>query len=159
MKTKNLMLAAITVIALLFVGPFSNFGKAFAQGKGIVTVQSKLNFEDTESQLRQLIAKNGMMVLSELNQGKILSMTGISVKAISLFVGNPQVGNKLFTENRAVGLVVPVRLNVYEGNDGKTYVNYVKPSFNLSSFNNEKINKIAGSLDQKLAMLTGMIAK
>ena len=159
MKTKNLMLVAITVIAFLFVGPLTNTGKTFAQENGIVTVQSKLSFDKTESQIRQLVAKNGMMVLSELNQGKILSMTGISLKAVSLFVGNPQVGKKLFTANPGVGLVVPVRVNIYEGKDGKTYVNYIKPSFDLSSFNNEDINKIAHMLDKKLSMLTGMIAK
>jgi len=159
MKTRNLLFTAIMVIAILFVGPVTNSGKVFAQGNGIVSVQSKLSFDKTESQIRQLVAKNGMMVLSELNQGKVLSMTGISVKAVSLFVGNPNIGNKLFTANHGVGLVVPVRVNIYEGKDGKTYVNYVKPSFDLSSFKNKKINMIAEKLDKKLSMLTGMIAK
>ena len=159
MKAKNLLLTVITLIAFFIAGTTTNSGTAFAEGNGIVTVQSKLSFDKTESQIRRLVAKNGMMVLSELNQGKILSMTGITVKAVSLFVGNPNIGNKLFTANPGVGLVVPVRVNIYEDKDGKTYVNYVKPSFDLSLFNNKKINMIAQKLDKKLSMLTGMIAK
>ncbi len=158
MKRINLMLVAI-VMVFFFVGSFANSNEAFAQDNGVVTVQSKKSFDDTVNELRQLVAKNGMMVLAEINHGKILSMTGIDVKGISLFVGNPMIGKQLFNANRGVGLAVPIRLNIYEGSDGKTYVNYVKPSEQLASFNSEAISKIAQMLDQKIGMLTGMISK
>ncbi len=159
MKRINVVFASVIVMFFLFAGFLTNSNNLYAQDNGVVTVQSKLSFNDTESQLRQLVAKNGMMVLAEVNHGKILSMTGIDIKGVALFVGNPQVGKQLFTADRGVGLVVPMRINIYEGKDGKTYVNYVKPSSRLSSFNNDDINKIAQMLDQKLSMLTGMIAK
>lgn len=158
MKRINLVLAAI-VMAFLFAGSFANSNEAFAQDNSAVTVQSKKSFDDTINELRQLVAKNGMMVLAEINHGKILSMTGIDVKGVSLFVGNPQIGKQLFNSDRGVGLAVPIRLNIYEGSDGKTYVNYVKPSDELASFNNKAISKIAQMLDQKIGMLTGMISK
>jgi len=159
MKKFNLALAAITVFAFLFVGSFTNSGKVLAQDRGVVTVKSIRSFDETVDQAKQLVAKNGMMVLAEVNQGKILSMTGLDTKGISLFVGNPQVGNKLFSADRGAGLAVPVRLNIYEGKDGKTYINYVKPSVQLASFNNGMINNIADKLDKKLGMLTGMLSK
>lgn len=159
MKNRNLMFAVLTVVTIMFAGVIGNSGKLYAQENGVVTVQSKKSFTETVDEAKKLVAKNGMMVLSELNQGKILSMTGIEVKDISLFVGNPQVGNKLFSADRGAGLVVPVRLNIYEGTDGKTYINYVKPSFQFETFKNDKINEIAKMLDQKLEMLTGMLSK
>ena len=91
------------------------------------------------------------MVLSEIDQGKILSMTGLSLKAQSLFVGNPQIGNKLFSANRAVAIAVAVRLNIYEGKDGKTYINYVKPSDQLNSFKEDEIQKTAKMLIRSLS--------
>jgi len=159
MKKFNSVIAVFAVIALVFAGSFTNSGRIMAQERGVVTVQSSKSFDETVDQAKQLVAKNGMMVLAEVNQGKILSMTGIDVKGVSLFVGNPQVGNKLFSADRGTGLAVPVRLNIYEGKDGKTYLNYIKPSVQLASFNNGMINKIAGKLDQKLGMLTGMLSK
>jgi len=159
MKKFNLAFAAIGIIAFVFVGSFTNTSKLMAQDREVVTVQSKKSFDETVDQLHQLVAKNGMMVLAEVNHGKILSMTGLDVKGIALFVGNPQIGKELFTANRGTGLAVPIRLNIYEGSDGKTYVNYVKPSTQLASFSNEMINKIGEKLDQKLAMLTGMLSK
>lgn len=159
MKNKNLLLAVLTVVTIMFAGVIGNSGTLYAQDNGVVTVQSEKSYTETLDEAKKLVAKNGMMVLSEINQGKILSMTGIDVKGTSLFVGNPQVGNKLFSADRGAGLVVPVRLNIYEGADGKTYINYVKPSFQFETYKNDKINKMAGMLDQKLAMLTGMLSK
>ncbi len=159
MKKINLNIFGILLTVILFSGTFLQSSQLFAENSGPVTVQSKQSFDNTIKEVRELVAKNGMMVLSELNQGKILSMTGLSINAISLFVGNPQVGNKLFSADRGVGVAIPVRLNIYEGSDGKTYVNYVKPTDQLVSFKNDKVQMIAQKLDQKLEMLTGMISK
>ena len=58
-----------------------------------------------------------------------------------------------------VGVAVPVRVNVYEDTDGKTYVNYVKPSDQLAPFKNDEITNTSKMLDEKLGMLTGMLSK
>lgn len=150
---------AATLFAVILLTGFNKSNHIIAQGSGIVTVQSKQNFDNTVDQLKQLVAKNGMMVLAEINHGKILSMTGLSLNGIAFFVGNPQIGKQLFTADRGVGIGVPIRINVYEGTDGKTYVNYVKPSSILASFENETVTKTAQMLDQKVEMLTGMLAK
>ncbi len=159
MRKTNLSLLAFFIAAILFAGSLFQSGSTYAKEAGLVTVQSKESFDQTVKDLRQLISKNGMMVLSELNQGKVLSMTGLSLNAISLFVGNPQIGNKLFSADRGVGIAVPVRLNIYENTDGKTYVSYVKPTDQLSDFKAEAVQKISKMLDQKFEQLTGMISR
>jgi len=130
-----------------------------AQNSGLVTVRSGQEYDQTVESLRQMVSKNDMMVMSEINQGKILSMTGLHLKATSLFIGNPTIGNKLFSADRGVGVAVPVRVNIYEAKDGHTYVSYVKPSQQLAPFSNEQITKIGQQLDQNLNNLTAMLAK
>ncbi len=159
MKRINVILTATLFSVILFAGTFTQSSEIFAADTSPVTVQSQQSFNNTVSEIRKLVKQNGMMVLSEINQGKILSMTGLSINAISLFVGNPQIGNKLFSADLGVGVAVPVRLNIYKGADGKTYISYVKPSDQLASFKNNNIQKIAQNLDKKLAMLTGMLSK
>lgn len=149
------MFFAILMLAVLF----SSNQTLLAQDTGVVTVQSKDSFDNTVESLRKMVAQNDMMVLSEINHGKILSMTGLKLNGISLFVGNPTVGKKLFSANKGVGITVPIRVNVYEDNDGKTFVNYVKPSSQLTSFGDEQINMIAKMLDEKLQNLTSMLAQ
>jgi len=130
-----------------------------AQSNGLVKVQSSQNFDKTISSFKKMVSDNGMMVMGEINQGKVLSMTGISVKSHTFFVGNPNVGNKLFSADRAVGAVVPIRVNIFEDTDGNTYVAYFPPSEQLSGLNNDKVNKVAQMLDQKLNNLTSMLGK
>ena len=155
MKSFNKLFAAVLMLAVMFSGS----QVLLAQDNGLVTVQSKSSFNQTVESLRKMVAKNEMMVLSEINHGKILSMTGLKLNGLSLFIGNPTVGKKLFSANKGVGVAVPIRVNIYQDNDGKTYVNYVKPSRQLAPFGNDKINMIAKMLDEKLQMLTSMLAK
>jgi uncharacterized protein (DUF302 family) len=150
--------AKIGFLVMILLVASAQSRRLFAQNNSLRTVQSKAAFDQTVKNLRQLVSKNGMMVLSELNQGNVLSMTGLKLNAVSLFVGNPNIGKKLFTADRGVGIVVPVRVNVYENTNGKTYVSYFKPSAQLAGFNNENIRKIAKMLDEKLAKLTDMLS-
>ena len=156
-KLRNIFSAL--VLAVFILGAFADSSPAYAAENSLVTVSTKAPFAKTVATFRKMVAKNGMMVLSELNQGKILSMTGLKLNAVTLFVGNPNIGKKLFSANHGVGVAVPVRINIYEGADGKTYINYVKPSAQLASFNNEVIRKVAGMLDMKLAKLTSMLSQ
>jgi uncharacterized protein (DUF302 family) len=142
-----------TMVAFILLTLFS-FQQANAQNQ-LVTVKSAKSFDATIEGIKKAVAGSGMMVMSELNQGKMLSMTGLSIKAESLFIGNPNVGKEAFTDNPAVGLAIPVRLNVYEQN-GATYINYITPSSDLGNFTGNRVKMIGQELDKKMAMLTGM---
>ena len=148
LKSFTTALMAFIVITLFC------FQQANAQNQ-VVTVKSSKNFDATIEGIKKAVAGSGMMVMSELNQGKMLSMTGLSIKAESLFIGNPNVGKEAFGDNPAVGLAIPVRLNVYE-QDGATYINYITPSSDLGNFTGNKVKMIGQELDKKMAMLTGM---
>lgn len=146
-------------VILILTALFSSSQILLAQDTGLVTVQSKASYDNTVESMRKMVAQNEMMVLAEVNHGKILSMTGLKFNGISLFIGNPTIGKKLFSAAKGVGIVVPIRVNIYEDTDGKTYINYVKPSVQLASFGNDQVNMIAKKLDGKLEMLTSMLAK
>jgi uncharacterized protein (DUF302 family) len=124
-----------------------------------VKVASSKSFEQVSSALQSLVAKNGMMVMAQVDQGKMLSMTGLQLKATLFLVGNPTVGRQLFEQDHAVGLYVPLRISVYADVDGKTYVEYDKPSALLGQFKNEKVSMIAQMLDDKIAGLATMSAQ
>jgi uncharacterized protein (DUF302 family) len=123
-----------------------------------VTVSSDKSFEEVSSAVKSLVAKNGMMVMAEVDQGKMLSMTGLSLKATLFIVGNPTVGKQLFEQDHGVGLYVPLRVFVFADASGKTFVSYDRPSAILAQFKNEKIGMVAQMLDQKLDGLANMSA-
>jgi len=124
-----------------------------------IEIQSGKSFEDVTDAIGKLVAKNDMMVMAEVDQGKMLSMTGLKLKAKLFLIGNPTVGKKLFGQNEAVGLYIPLRVFVYNDAKGKTFVAYDKPSSILSQFDSAEIGMVAKMLDEKLDGLTSMAAK
>ncbi len=99
------------------------------------------------------------MVMSTVDQGNMLKMTGLEMKGTLFLVGNPNVGKQVFEKDPAAGLYLPLRVYIYQGSDSKTYLSYDKPSVVLKPFNNASIDQTAGMLDQKLDMLTHMVAQ
>ena len=124
-----------------------------------VTVDSSKSYEQVVDAVKSLVAKNGMMVMAEVNQGQMLSMAGLSLKATVFLVGNPTVGKQLFEQDQAVGLYVPLRVAVYTDAKGKTHVEYDRPSSVLGQFKNEHIAMVGRMLDEKLEGLASMAAK
>ncbi|MDZ4809740.1 MAG: DUF302 domain-containing protein [Bacteroidota bacterium] len=131
---------------------------ANAQQAKLITVKSVKSFEMTVEGIKKGVADAGMMVLAEINHGKILSMTGLTINAESIFIGNPNVGKDAFSDNMAVGLAIPLRINVYE-EKRVTYINYFAPSSELGYFKGDKVKMIGQELDKKISMLTGMFER
>ena len=155
LKSKKIafpLMLAFTVLS------FFSVTVAQAQQAKLITVKSAKSFDETVAGIKKGVADAGMMVLAEINHGKILSMTGLSINAESIFIGNPNVGKEAFSDNMAVGLAIPLRVNVYE-EKGVVYINYFAPSSELGYFKGDKVKMIGGELDKKIAMLTGMFAK
>lgn len=123
-----------------------------------VTVASAKSFEAVVDSLKALVAKNGMMVMAEVNQGQMLSMTGLSLKATLFLVGNPTVGKQVFEQDHAAGLYIPLRVFVYE-DGGKTFVSYDKPSSLLGQFKNDKVKMVGDMLDKNIGGLATMAAQ
>ena len=153
---RTLVLGAVIGIAALVPSFVAAAPDSFSGER--VTVSSNKSFDEVTKAVKSLVAKNGMMIMAEVDQGRMLSMTGLNLKATLYIVGNPVVGKQLFEQDHAVGLYVPVRIFVYSDASGKTSVSYDKPSTLLSQFQNSKVNMVAEMLDQKLEGLANMAA-
>ncbi|MEJ2420338.1 MAG: DUF302 domain-containing protein [Acidobacteriota bacterium] len=149
-------------VSFVFAAAFAIAGislSATAPSGPVVQVQVPGTVSQTVTHLRRMVSHNGMMVMSELHQGKVLAMTGLHVQSETLFVGNPTVGKKLFSANPGVGLVVPVRVNIFKDANGKTVVSYIPPSKLLQSYGNKKVDRVAMMLDQKLHNMVTMLSR
>jgi uncharacterized protein (DUF302 family) len=146
----------ITLLAVLFAAFAAT--TAFAQ-EARVSIPSSKNFDQTVEAFKMAVNKGGMMVMSTVDQGNMLRMTGLEMKGTLFLVGNPNVGKQVFEKDPAAGLYLPLRVYIYQGSDHKTYLSYDKPSVVLKPFNNASIDQTAGMLDQKLDMLTHMVAQ
>lgn len=150
-------------LLVLFAGLFAVLSTAFASPAvaqdARITAESHRSFEQTVDQLKSAVGQGGMMVMASVDQGNMLSMTGLKLKATLFLVGNPTVGKQLFEQDHGVGLYVPLRVFVTEEKDGQVYLSYEKPSAQLQQFDNPEIDKIAAMLDQKLQNLAQMATR
>lgn len=62
--------------------------------KARVELTSAKSFEDVAGAVESLVSKSGMMVTAKVDQGKMLSMTGLRLEATLFLVGNPTVGKQ-----------------------------------------------------------------
>lgn len=155
LSTLKIALYAAGVATLLTFG-----GTAFAANKGpIVQVKASGSVDEVLDKLKKGVAANGMMVMGELHQGKVLEMTGLRIKSETVFIGNPTVGKDAFAAEPGAGVVLPVRVNVFDDGHGRAIVSYVPPSHLLSSFGNPRVTGIAKMLDGKLQNLVGMLGQ
>lgn len=145
------------VLALMFAVA-ALAGPAAAQSAR-VTVASHSNFDQTVGHLKAAVGQGGMMIMATVDQGNMLSMTGLKLKATLFLVGNPTVGKKVFEQNHGAGLYMPLRVYVYQDKDGTSYVSYDKPSSLLAQFDNQEINQTAAMLDHKLDGLVHMVTQ
>ena len=158
MSSKHVVVAALALVTIAASAPRVGADDTTFSGTR-VTVASSKSFENVVEAVKSLVAKNGMMVMAEVNQGQMLSMTGLSLKATLFLVGNPTVGKQVFEQEHAAGLYIPLRVFVYVDAGGKTFVSYDRPSSLLGQFGNDKVSMVAKMLDEKLEGLATMAAQ
>jgi len=81
MKGKMLLSLAVAVLGLTFSG--------LAQDS-IVRVRSQDSFDQIVAKVQSATSQNGLMAMGHLNQGQMLSMTGLQLKGESFLLGNPR---------------------------------------------------------------------
>lgn len=147
-RFRGLRLAAVVAFVLAAATPL------FAQSTGndLVAVRSNYDYSTTLNKLQHAIKNDGLMILGQVNQQSIMSMTGLNLAgAHSFLVGNPRVGKKLFTMSPAVAAVIPGRISVWVQN-GTTYVGYFRPAA-LMGMINSSLSAPGAMLDQKFQQI------
>ena len=97
-------LCHMTLLALLFAAFAAT--TAFAQ-EARVSIPRHKSFDQTVDAFKMAVSKGGMMVMSTVDQGNMLKMTGLEMKGTLFLVGNPNVGKQVFEKDPAAGLYLP----------------------------------------------------
>jgi uncharacterized protein (DUF302 family) len=110
------------------------------------------------SRLEVMAGPSGFMLFGTSDHGSLLRIVGQQRKATQYVVGNPLFAVEMTRHAVGAGLYAPLRVLIYEA-DGKTYIEYDKPSSLFGQFRDERVAKVAAALDQKLADLATMVTR
>ena len=139
--------------------PFDQVTKAFEQQLGQFneeTYKSLAAGEDVEkakAKLEAMVGPSGFMLFKTSDHGSLLRLVGQKKKAIQFLVGNPLFAIQMTQHDIRASLYAPLRVLLYENQQGKTCVEYDKPSSLFGQFGNAKVTEVATMLDRKIEQL------
>ena len=113
----------------------------------------KAPWQEIAKAIEQRPGPSGFTIFSRVEQGQILSLAGKPRKAVQYAVGNPLLAIQMIEHVPEVALYAPLRLTVYEGHDGKTFVAYDGFSSLLAQYQHPGVAKIAEIVERTLEAL------
>jgi uncharacterized protein (DUF302 family) len=139
--------------------PFEEVAKAFERqlGRFEPDVYKSLaeggDAEATRAKLEAMAGSSGFMLFGTQNHGALLRLAGQKRKAVQYVVGNPLFALQMTQHDIGASLYAPLRVLIYENEEGKTCVEYDRPSSLFGQFGNAEITAVAVMLDRKLEAL------
>ncbi len=109
--------------------------------------------EGARAKIEAMAGPSGFMLFGTQDHGSLLRLAGQKRKAIQYVVGNPLFALQMTQHDIRASLYAPLRVLIYEENEGKTCVEYDRPSSLFGQFGDERISPTAAMLDRKLAAL------
>jgi uncharacterized protein (DUF302 family) len=115
--------------------------------------------ESARGKIEAMAGPSGFMLFASHSHGSLLRLADQKRKAIQYVVGNPLFALQMTQHDIRASLYAPLRVLIYEDEQGKTCVEYDKPSSLFGQFGNERISPIAAMLDKKLEALVAVAFK
>ena len=139
--------------------PFEEVTKAFEAQLGKFdgdvrkAATASEDIEEAKAKITAMAGPSGFMLFGTSDHGALLRLAGQKRKAIQYVVGNPVFALQMTQHDIRASLYAPLRVLIYENEDGKTCVEYDKPSSLFGQFDDSRITPTATMLDRKLETL------
>jgi uncharacterized protein (DUF302 family) len=109
--------------------------------------------EGVRARIEAMAGPSGFMLFGTNDHGALLRLAGQQRKAVQYVVGNPLFALQMTQHDIRAGLYAPLRVLIYEDEEGKTCVEYDRPSSLFGQFGDDPIRPTAAMLDRKLEAL------
>jgi uncharacterized protein (DUF302 family) len=97
-------------------------------GNGLVTFESTLTAADTIDPLEATLTAKGIHVFARVDHAAGARAVGLSLRpTLGLMFGEPRAGTPLMQADQRVGLDLPLKVLVWEGEDGRARATYSDP--------------------------------
>ena len=139
--------------------PFAEVAAAFEARLGkfdpaaYEQLQSGADAEAVRARIDAMAGSSGFMLFSTQNHGALLRLARQQRKAVQYVVGNPLFAFQMTQHDIRASLYAPLRVLIYENEEGNTCVEYDRPSSLFGQFGNAKVTEVATMLDRKLEQL------
>jgi uncharacterized protein (DUF302 family) len=128
---------------------------------GIIKVRSAYSVDETIARVKQDVAAKGITFFMAVDQQKLAADAGIKLRPSTLLVfGNPPLGTLFIKANPVAGLDWPVRLLVFEDENGQVWTAYTDFAYiarrhQIQGMDKESFQKASGVI----ASITSSVAR
>lgn len=109
--------------------------------------------DDVRSRIEAMAGPSGLMLFGTIGHGTLLSVFAEPRKAVQYVVGNPLIALQMTQHDVRAGLYAPLRMLIYEDEQGNTCLEYDQPSSLFGQFDDDRITSVANQLDRKMEEL------
>jgi uncharacterized protein (DUF302 family) len=112
--------------------------------------------EAIRARIEAMAGSSGLMLFRTNDHGALLRIVGQRRKAVQYLLGNPLFAIEMTRHAIGAGLYAPLRVLISEADDGRTHIEYDKPSSLFGQFGDANVDRMAAALDQKLEDLVAI---
>jgi uncharacterized protein (DUF302 family) len=109
--------------------------------------------EEAKARIAAMAGPSGFMQFGTTDHGALLRLAGQKRKALQYVIGNPLLALEMTKHDIRASLYAPLRVLLYENEEGKACLEYDRPSSLFGQFGDERISPTAALLDRKLEAL------
>ncbi len=109
--------------------------------------------EAVRARLEGMAGPSGLMLFRTSDHGALLRLAGQTKNAVQYLLGNPLFAVRMTQYDIRDGLYAPLRMLLYENEEGKTCMEYDRPSSLFGQFGNASVTEVAAMLDRKVEQL------
>ena len=91
----------------------------------IITKNSDFSVDETIDNIKKIVKAKGFGVFATINHQGNAKMVGMRLNESKVIIfGNPKIGTLLMQEDMSIALDLPLRILVYQDNEGQVKVSY-----------------------------------
>jgi uncharacterized protein (DUF302 family) len=109
--------------------------------------------QQAKASLQSMAGSSGFILLGTSDHGMLLGTVGPRRKIVQFVLDNPASALELTQHEARTALYTPVRVLLYEDENGRTCLEYDKPTSLVGHFGNDRVIATAARLDEMLADL------
>lgn len=96
----------------------------------LITISTKQSFNETVEKVIFFIKKKEFTIFAQIDHAAEAIKEGLSLRPTKLIIfGNPTIGTILMKDRQSSGIDLPVKILIWEGANGKTWLSYNSMSF------------------------------
>src|SRR3984885_2417425 len=175
--SRTLLTLAACSLVLLFAGMERSMGDSTLTRQALqvehIKMETTKKFADVEAALERIVPQldpaiaealahgdeqratelergQPLFIFLKRDHGALLQVVGRPRKALQYEIGNQHTASKMTRHRLPAGLYAPLRVFLYEDEQGRAIFEYDKPSSLFGQFDEEQVSAVGRSLDEAL---------